>query len=197
MIDLLRTKSSLIKNGFFSYIFDNREDAVDYFLHFAKENISFGFAGSKTLETLGIYDILIDKGYKCFWHWKDGFKKGLDNCKDADYYLTSANAITSDGSLYFVDRIGNRISSVCFGHKKVFIFIGRNKIVADKAEAVRRAENIAIPLNSRRINNDIFKGLRSDDCVHYDDAANMELFLNASAKDRDIYVFLINEDLGY
>lgn len=153
MIDLLRTKSSLIKNGFFSYIFDNKEDAVDYFLHFAKENISFGFAGSKTLETLGIYDILIDKGYKCFWHWKDGFKKGLDNCKDADYYLTSANAITSDGSLYFVDRIGNRISSVCFGHKKVFIFIGRNKIVADKAEAVRRAENIAIPLNSRRINN--------------------------------------------
>lgn len=66
MIDLLRTKSSLIKNGFFSYIFDNKEDAVDYFLHFAKENISYGFAGSKTLETLGIYDILIDKGYKCF-----------------------------------------------------------------------------------------------------------------------------------
>lgn len=51
MIDLLRTKSSLIKNGFFSYIFDNKGDAVDYFLHFAKENISFGFAGSKTLET--------------------------------------------------------------------------------------------------------------------------------------------------
>lgn len=43
MIDLIRTKTSLEKNGFFTYLFENRDEAVDYFLHFAESGKSFGF----------------------------------------------------------------------------------------------------------------------------------------------------------
>ncbi|WP_308534287.1 LUD domain-containing protein [uncultured Peptoniphilus sp.] len=66
MIDLIRTKTSLEKNGFFTYLFENRDEAVDYFLHFAGSGKSFGFAGSKTVKELGQCNILKERGNPCY-----------------------------------------------------------------------------------------------------------------------------------
>ena len=60
---------------------------------------------------------------------------------NADVYLSSANAVTEDGELYNVDGNSNRVSSLLYGHDKVIIVVGTNKIVKDLDEAVYRVKN--------------------------------------------------------
>ncbi|MDO5715618.1 MAG: LUD domain-containing protein [Tissierellia bacterium] len=197
MINLMRTKSALIKNGFICELFETKKECLEYFRHFVRKGTSVGIGGSMTIEDLGIYEDLTQRGIETYWHWKGQWNDELAKAKNSDYYLCSANAVTEDGLIYFVDRFGNRISSVCYGHEKVFLFIGRNKIVKSKDEAFLRAENIAVPLNTRRINWDIISGKRDSDIVSDEETMNLELILRANPEGQDIYVFLINEDLGY
>lgn len=197
MINLMRTKNALLKNGFICELFDTKEDCLAYFKHFIRPGISVGIGGSMTVEELGLYDALKEKGVQTYWHWKGKWNQEIAKAQQSDYYLCSANAVTEDGMIYFVDRFGNRISSVCYGHSKVFLFVGRNKIVATREEAFVRGENIAVPLNTRRINRDIISGNRDSDPVTEQDTQNLELLLRSNPQGQDIYVFLINEDLGY
>ncbi len=129
MIDLIRTKTSLEKNGFFTYLFENRDEAVDYFLHFAGSGKSFGFAGSKTVKELGQCNILKERGNPCYWHWNGNWKVALKDTAISDFYVSSASAITSDCRLYFVDRIGNRIFSICYGTKKFLFLLAEIKLL--------------------------------------------------------------------
>ncbi len=68
-----------------------------------------------------------------------------------DAYFTSTNAVTQDGYLYNVDGNGNRVAAMLFGPKKVVVIAGVNKIVPDRPAAVRRVEEIAAPLNAKRL----------------------------------------------
>lgn len=49
-----------------------------------------------------------------------------------------------------IDGDGNRTSAVLYGHEKVYLVVGRNKIVPNYEQAVWRARNIAAPLNAHR-----------------------------------------------
>ena len=68
----------------------------------------------------------------------------------ADAYITGTNAITLDGKLVSIDGIGNRVSSMIFGPKKVIVVVGANKIVKDVDEALARIHEVAAPLNAMR-----------------------------------------------
>ena len=46
----------------------------------------------------------------------------------ADFYLTSANAVSLDGHIINIDGNGNRTAATCFGPKHVIYLIGKNKI---------------------------------------------------------------------
>lgn len=196
MINLMRTKKSLIQNGFICEIFKNEKELLKHLDYYFKENSTAAIGGSVTIEQLGIYDILKEKNIETFWHWKDDFKGNEDLATRSYIYLTSANAITEGGGLFFVDQIGNRISSICFGHEKVFIIAGRNKLVKSKAEAEERVKNISVPLNTIRHNASVENGEQGDTTTVYS-TANMELYLKKNPENRDIYVFLVNVDLGY
>lgn len=197
MIRLIKTKKSLLENGFICEIFENERDLLKYLDHYFVENSTAAIGGSVTIEELGIYDMLKKKNIKTFWHWKDDFKGNEELNATSDIYLTSANAITEDGSLYFVDQIGNRISSICFGHKKVIIIAGRNKIVRSQDEARERVKNISVPLNTFRHNTSVEIGENDYDQTTVYSTANMELFFKKNTEKRDIYVFLVDTDLGY
>lgn len=60
------------------------------------------------------------------------------------------NAVTEQGTLHWLDKVGNRIAPVAFGPRKVIIVAGRNKIVADRDEAEERIRRIAAPQNVAR-----------------------------------------------
>ena len=68
----------------------------------------------------------------------------------ADIFLTGTNAITLDGKLVNIDGLGNRVSAMIFGPKKVIVVAGVNKIVKDANEALERIHNVAAPMNAKR-----------------------------------------------
>ncbi|MFC2008205.1 lactate utilization protein [Chloroflexota bacterium] len=68
----------------------------------------------------------------------------------ADIFLTGTNAITLDGKLVNIDGLGNRVSAMIFGPKKVIAVAGVNKIVKDVNEALERIHEVAAPMNAKR-----------------------------------------------
>ena len=68
----------------------------------------------------------------------------------SDVFLTSANAITTNGEIICTDGVGNRLSGIIFGPYKVLLLVGRNKIVDSEEEAYSRIKNITTPINHLR-----------------------------------------------
>lgn len=64
----------------------------------------------------------------------------------ADFYFTSANAVSLDGHIVNIDGTGNRTAATCFGPKHVVYVIGKNKITNRLEEALRCAKNTAVNL---------------------------------------------------
>ena len=68
---------------------------------------------------------------------------------DADVFLSSANAITDDGIMVNIDGNSNRVSCIAQGPKKVVFIVGINKVCSDLDAAMKRARNVAAPVNAR------------------------------------------------
>ena len=52
----------------------------------------------------------------------------------ADLFLTGVNAVSMEGTLHWVDMVGNRVAPVAFGPRRVILLAGSNKLVATPAE---------------------------------------------------------------
>ena len=76
-------------------------------------------------------------------------REGLLASYDADVFLSSANAMTSDGILVNIDGNSNRVSCIAQGPKKVIFIVGMNKVCSDLDSAMKRARNIAAPTNAQ------------------------------------------------
>ena len=109
-----------------------------------------GFGGSRTLEALGVYERLA-KHNRVFWHWKTDPKEARAEAMQADVYLSSANAISEDGEILNIDGSGNRVAGTLFGHRKVYIVAGTNKLCPDFDSALWRARNVASVQNCARV----------------------------------------------
>lgn len=70
---------------------------------------------------------------------------------DSEHYLLSANGIAETGEIINIDGAGNRVASAIYGHKKVWIVVGKNKLAPTYDEALWRARNIAAPKNAQRL----------------------------------------------
>ena len=98
------------------------------------EIVSFG--DSETMHATGIVGWLRGDGR---WKLLDGFDPAMSyperleirrQALMSDLFITGVNAISMEGSLHWLDKVGNRIAPVAFGPRKVVIVAGRNKIVA-------------------------------------------------------------------
>ncbi len=69
----------------------------------------------------------------------------------ANVMIASANAITLDGKLVNLDGMGNRVASMIFGHEKVILAVGMNKVAADLETAMARVRYYAAPVNAIRL----------------------------------------------
>lgn len=128
--------------------FETSEEARDY-LDSQIDGVSVGMGGSMTLEELGIYERL--KAHNdVYWHQKMG-REAIDGAKDADIYISSVNGIAKTGEIINIDGNCNRVASTLYGHKKVYLVAGSNKIADDYDSALWRARNVAAPLNARRL----------------------------------------------
>lgn len=169
---------------------------------------SVGISGSLTLDKLGIVNLLEKRGNKVYNQYQPGIdrqeslnlrKKGA--C-EADFYLTSANAVAQTGELVFFSGYGNRTAGISYA-KNVIVVCGINKITSDIAEALKRAREYATPLNCKRLN---WPGacLESGKCHNqiclfpeYKRMCCQVLIIEAEVSPVRLKVILVGEELGF
>ena len=191
-----KTINNLKLRGFQVSCFSTAAEAVDY-LSRQICGTSVGIGGSKTVDQIGLYDKLCENN-EVFWHWKNSAPDIRAKANDADIYISGANAISENGEILNIDGMGNRLAGQIWGHKKVYIISGTNKICPDFESALYRARNTAAVENCKR-----FAGKqpcqtdgKCHDCRSQDRICRALLVLWGPMMDMEAEVILIDEELG-
>ena len=118
---------------------------------------------------------------------------------DADVFLASANAMTEDGMMVNIDGNANRVSAIAQGPRKVLLIVGMNKICNDLDAAMKRARNVAAPINAQRfgLSTPCAKTGACMDCKSPDTICCQFLITRYSRHRDRIHVILVNENLGF
>lgn len=201
-ISFREIQTNLKNLGYKVTCFQTAGEAADY-LDGEIDNKTVGFGGSMTLEQMGLFDRLLGHN-KVSWHWRipDG-KTALDmqmESRRAEIYISSVNGIASTGEIINIDGRCNRVAETLYGHEKVILVIGENKIAADYDKALYRAPNVAAPLNARRLGVKTpcaQKGDRCYNCSSSDRICRGLTVLWEPPMGSDIEIVLIHEQLGY
>ena len=203
--------SGLIKNlgkrNISAFYCEDKSKAIDRLLEIIPASSSIGISGSVTLDQIGILKRLEARGNKVFNQYKAGISReeSLELRRlgsQADYYLTSANAISEKGELVFFSGYGNRISGISYA-KNCIVVCGINKITADLEEALRRGREYATPLNCKRLNwsTPCFKDgiCRKEICFppDYKRMCCQILIIEAEVTPDRLKVILVGENLGF
>lgn len=197
-----RTIEALEKNGMKTAYFDNSDSAVSYLMESIKEEATVGIGGSMTVKSLGIPEKLIDRGNKVYFHWLEGTPEGMDearkNASRADVYLSSTNALTEAGQLVNIDGLGNRVSSMIFGPKKVYIVCGVNKITKNLDAAIQRIKDNTYK-NARRLKLDTPCAFteKCSDCRSPQRMCSVTTIIDRRPYKTDFEIILIGQELGY
>ena len=198
---------NLTKRNFEAYYSKNKNEANLKILELIEKQETISWGGSVTLDELGIKDILKSKNYttidrqsaKTPQEREEIIRKSIF----ADVFMMSANAISQEGEIVNIDGVGNRISALCFGPKKIIMVIGMNKITRTLDEAISRARNYAAPINAKRVSN--FFEIKTPcketgycaDCKSKSSICSNILITRLSYPQNRIKVILVNENIGY
>jgi len=181
----------------------NKEDAVEKIMNLIPSGSKVGHSGSVTLEQIGIFDRLKNNDY--VFYDRNSVEKGTPEYETvvrksilSDVYLAGTNAITQDGKLVNKDAYGNRVAAMLYGPKKVIVVVGKNKIVANVNEALKRIENIAAPKNAQRLNKltPCTSVGRCMDCDAPDRICHSTVIIERQYPNRMTLV-IIDEELGF
>lgn len=176
--------------------FATKEEAADY-LDGQINGVSVGFGGSMTVQEMGLYPKLAAHN-QAVWHWD---KAGLEQAAVTDVYICSVNGLAETGEIINIDGTGNRVASTLFGHKRVYLVAGKNKIAPDYDAALWRARNIASPKNAQRIGVQTpcaAKGDRCYDCKSPQRICRGLVVLWEKPKSVEtMEIILVDEELGY
>ncbi len=197
MTDFSKTVKALEGRGYTVKVFASGADAAAY-ADGAIDGVSVGIGGSGTVQALSLYEML-GKHNKVVWHWKQEAAEARRAAMTTDVYLTSANALAESGEIVNIDGVGNRVASTLFGHKKVYFFIGRNKLTPDYESAVWRARNVAAPRRAQQMSRKTpcaEKAERCFDCRSAERVCNGMTTLWRPMGGMAAEVILIDEDLG-
>jgi len=206
-IRLSNCKKSLEKNNFDAFIAETPSDAkkivIDKILPLIDiKSVSWG--DSLTLYSTEILEYFRSKSeIKLIETFAENIsrEKIMERRRKAlltDLFFTGSNAVIDSGILVNLDMIGNRVGGITFGPKYVVIMVGRNKIVQDLDEAMRRIKNIAAPQNALRHSQKTpcVKTSYCMDCKSPDRICNIWTIHEKSYPKGRIKVILINQDLG-
>lgn len=195
---------ALEKNRFTSVYCPNKEAAVNYILQEAAEAATIGFGGSRTVVDLGIHEQLAAMGKELLDHNQPGLNPEekmavMRRQLTSDLFLASANAATLTGNIISIDGNGNRVASMIFGPKKVILVVGRNKLVGDVDEGLKRIKALAAPLAAKRLNIDTpcAKTGFCIDCKSPGRICAITVILERKPRLSDFRVLVVNEDLGF
>ena len=182
------------------YYAGSREAALRLALALVGEGASVTMGGAMSAHEIGLVDALKAGNY----HFidRDAYedkRAAMLAAYDADVFLSSANAITEDGQLVNIDGNANRVSAICQGPKKVVSIVGMNKVCPDLDSAMKRARNVAAPINAQRFGLDTpcCKTGSCMDCKSPDTICCQFLITRFSRHKDRIHVILVNDNLGF
>ncbi len=204
-IRVARTVEALNKNHYVASSVATKEELRDAVAAMLTPGFTVSVGGSMTLFESGIISLLEQRGDI---HYLDRYRPGITpeetkkvfhDAFNADLYLSSANAITEDGKLMFIDGTGNRLAAIIYGPESVVIVAGANKIVANTAEGEMRMRQIACPANAIRLGKQVpcTKLGRCVDCRSPQGICFAFATLDCPKIPERIKVILCEEPLGY
>ncbi len=209
---LKRVAEKLENNNMQAFVVNSKEEVYPLVKELISKDKVVGFGGSVTLDDTSVLTNLEKDGYRLLDRRVEGadVQKIYRDVFSADFYLCSSNAITEDGVLYNVDGNANRVAAITFGPENVIIIAGKNKIVKDIDEAVKRVKECVAPKNCVRLGLDTYcaktgkcislnkeNPAMSDGCAS-DKRICCDYVISSRQRIKNrIKVILVNEELGY
>ena len=180
------------------YYAADKEAAVKQALELIPEGSSIAMGGCASAHEIGLIKVLEDGNYNYINRDKLSPREGLLAAYDADIFLSSANAITSDGVMVNIDGNSNRVSCIAQGPRKVVFIVGMNKVCSDLDAAMKRARNVAAPANAQRfeVKTPCKTTGKCFDCKSPDTICCQFLITRYSRHKDRIHVILVNDILG-
>lgn len=178
----------------------SRQEALRLALAWIPEGSCVTMGGCASAWELGLVDALKQGPYRFIDRAEIADpREAMLAAYDADYFLSSANAITEDGILVNIDGNSNRVSAIAQGPKHVLFLIGMNKVCRDLDAAIDRARHVAAPINAQRF--DLKTPCRETgvchDCKSPDTICCQMLITRFSRHPGRIRVLLVNDTLGF
>jgi L-lactate utilization protein LutB len=200
--------SNLRANNFDARFVENGIAAKEIVLSSISKDAIVGVGDSATVRQIGIIEELEKKGIRVLNPFsrelttdqakteiRDNISRQIFSC---DVLVVGTNAVTRNGKLVNVDAVGNRVASMIFGPRKVFIIVGKNKIVKDLDDALCRIKNIIAPYHAR------IKGFatpcartgKCSDCSAPKRICSVTSIMEKKPWRTEMSIILVNEDLG-
>ena len=182
------------------YYAKDKKEALEIALQLIPEGSKVSMGGGLSVHEIGLPEALREGDYT-FVDWIEAEDKraAMLFSYDADYYLSSANAVTNDGILLNIDGNANRVSAIAQGPKKVLFIVGMNKVCADIDAAIKRARNVAATANANHYckSAPCTKTGTCLDCKTPDNVCCQFLMTRYSNHADRIHVILVNDHLGF
>lgn len=192
---VLKGLKSRNMNGYYA---STKEEALKIALELIPEGSTVTMGGAMSAREIGLVDALQEGNYTFID--RDNYedkREAMLLAYQADVFLSSCNAMTQDGVLVNID--GNRVSAIAQGPKKVVMIVGMNKICDDVDGAMKRARNVAAPINAQRfgLQTPCTKTGTCMDCKSPDTICCQFLITRYSKHADRIHVILVNDALGF
>lgn len=182
------------------YYAANKEEALAKALELIPTGASVTMGGAMSAHEIGLVEALKKGDYNFIDRDAAEDKRAaMLQAYDADFFLTGANAMTEDGVMVNIDGNANRVSAIAQGPKHVLVIVGMNKICVDADAAMKRARNVAAPINAQRfgLSTPCAKAGACMDCKSPDTICCQFLITRYSRHADRIHVILVNDVLGF
>ena len=182
------------------YYASDRDEALKIALSLIEKGSTVTMGGAMSAHEIGLVDALKKGDYNFIDRDQEKDKRAaMLAAYDADVFLSSANAITNDGVMVNIDGNSNRVSAIAQGPKKVVFIVGMNKVCDDIDGAMKRARNVAAPINAQRfnLNTPCAKTGACFNCKSPDTICCQFLITRYSRHEGRIHVILVNDNLGF
>ena len=195
-----KTIAGLKSRNMEGYYAANKEEALKIALGLIPEGSSISMGGGMSVHEIGLSEALKNGNYNFID--RDAYedkRQAMLMAYDADFFLSSCNAMTDDGILVNIDGNANRVSAIAQGPKHVLFIVGMNKVCDDVDGAMKRARNVAAPTNAQRfeINTPCKKTGSCANCKSPDTICCQFLVTRYSRHAGRIHVILVNDSLGF
>lgn len=183
---------------------ENFEQLHNYLKKYLCNQRTVSLGGSMTLFETGVIDLLHQSNIVLHDRYQEGlsreemqeiFKKAFTS----DLFISSTNALTTDGCLYNIDGNGNRVAAMIYGPKEVIIIAGKNKIFDSEEAAINHIKTVSAPANAVRLNKKTpcVKTGTCMNCTSPERICSSYVKLGYQGNIGRIKIVIVDQDLGY